>query len=160
MQVQAFDHLPFDPDCALGSIAGFVERRQYPSCPRDVSGIWGEGDIARIDLARVDERLAIEAEVDCLARFGSEARFVLNIVEHAIKDGNAVSASSGHRKSERSHERQPQSAQPGAGFLGKVIGSHDEGFQPVGPAISSSLNSDAAVSIMAHSGVAPPSFER
>ena len=111
MQVQSFDHLSIDPDRPLRGVLGFVERRQYPARPRDVGGVGGKGDIARIDLARVDERLAIEAEVDRLARFCGESRFVLDIVIHAVEDRDAVGTRGSDGQSERTNEREPQPAQ-------------------------------------------------
>ena len=46
----------------------------------------GEGGVARLDLAGVDEGLAVEAEVAALLALGEEAGLVLDVVVDAVED--------------------------------------------------------------------------
>src|SRR5207249_2451718 len=57
-----------------------------PAGPGDLFLGGGEDAVARFDLPRVDQRLAVEAELAALYALGLEARQVLHVVVDAVED--------------------------------------------------------------------------
>ena len=68
----------------------------------------GEDLVGRLDLPRVDQRLAVEAHLAALARLGEEAVGVLDVVVDAVDDGHAGSAGREDGQLQRGLDRGPR----------------------------------------------------
>ena len=97
-------------------------------CECSTSASVGENAlVARLDLGRVDERLAVEAHLGALDALGSEPLGVLHVVVHAVEDDLA-----GERGLRSRIGRGPTAAgarpghQAGPKLFGQVVGAHDE----------------------------------
>ena len=86
LDVQVLDHAAVDGDDALAGGLGLLEGGDDAAGLLDLLGARGEGGVARLDLARVDEGLAVEAEVAALLALGEEAGLVLDVVVDAVED--------------------------------------------------------------------------
>src|SRR5665647_3610627 len=67
--VQPLYHLPVERNRAARGIFGLIERRDDLAGMRDLLRWRREDGVAGLDLARVDERLAVEAEIARLRAF-------------------------------------------------------------------------------------------
>ena len=80
VDVEVLDHATVDGDHASTVGLGLGEGVDDPAGVLDVSFARGPDFVGRIDLARMDERLAVEAELEALGRFGHEAISVLTLL--------------------------------------------------------------------------------
>ena len=103
---------------------GFAYRHRHFLCGRR------ERVIARLDLARMDQRLAVEAELVGLAAFGGKTVGIAEVVVDAVQDVEAVGAGGGDAAHQPRQHRRAARHDPGAGVLGEVVGAHDEAGQP------------------------------
>src|SRR5690349_17278117 len=74
LHVEALDHLAADLDRALAGMLGPLERRDDLPRPRDLVRARRERGVARLDLAGVNQRLAVKTEVARLRALCREAR--------------------------------------------------------------------------------------
>ena len=88
-----------DLRAALGDDADATTRETNREV--DLRLIGREGGVADVDLARVDERLAIKAEVAPLCALSQKAGFVLDVVEDTIDDHLARGPSGQQRQRDR-----------------------------------------------------------
>src|SRR4051812_18372620 len=81
--VQALDHPTIDGDDAVpGGLRLLVSRHDLAGV-RDLVIRRAEHVVGRTDLRRMDQRLAVETHFPTLSSLGSEAVFVLDVVEYA-----------------------------------------------------------------------------
>jgi hypothetical protein len=148
------------PSSVITPLAAFSGRSNAAMMavrPRDLVLGRGEDVVARGDLGRVDERLAVHAQAAALLALGAESGLVLEVVVDAVEHVEAVGA--GREHTGRSHgvtAKRPPSARARVSFsrslvpstrqLRRLTGSH------AAAAISAALRMAAGVSIIAHSG--------
>src|SRR3546814_2315115 len=96
--MQQFGHLAVHPDRALALVFRLLESFDHRAGPDEVRLAGAEYRIAGIDLRRVYQALAVEAEHQPLPRFRFEQGEVAEFVAHAVEDGNTLRAR-GDRKS-------------------------------------------------------------
>ena len=72
--------------------SGQIERRDHLARLRDLVRRRRERRVAGLDLVRMDQRLAVEAEVARLRAFGREAFGIGEVVVDAVEDVDAVLA--------------------------------------------------------------------
>ena len=86
--------------------------------------------VGRFDLARMDQRLAVETHLHALTALGLEALGVLHVVVHAVEDDLACLAGGEQRRGEVRHERVAARHERRAQLLGEVVGAHHEHRDP------------------------------
>src|SRR5579872_288423 len=94
--VQKLDHPPVELDHALAGVLRQRERRDDGGGAFDLSRGGSERLVADVDLARVDQRLAVEPHVAALQTFVAEAVEIRDVVEDAVDDVDAVGARGDH----------------------------------------------------------------
>ena len=85
------------------------------------------GVVAGLDLAGMDERLAVEAHLDALAALGGEALLVVDVVEHPVEDRHARLASARTAVARYGVRlARPGHAERHAQLTGEVVGADHE----------------------------------
>ena len=131
-QMQALGHAAFDADGALAGVFW-----------QGVGGDHGLGEgevrlggriyaVADLDLARVDQGLAVKAEVDALLADGRKTVVVVDVVIDPVEDGQVVGAGGGDRQAQSGMERFAPRRLTRAHFLGEIVGAHDPHGQTAG----------------------------
>src|SRR5215472_5964395 len=124
--MQALDHAAVELHDALVLVLRQIECRDDLLCLGNVFRARRERGVARPDLTRMDQGLAVEAHVPRLAALAREALRVAEVVVDAVKDVEAEGA----RRRQAAH--QPRQHRPAAGrdfrtrVLGEIVGSHHE----------------------------------
>ncbi len=96
-------------------------------------GVGGrEHPVARLDLAGVDERLAVEAHLPALHALGLEPLGVLDVVVDPVEDDLAGGPGRQQRQRQAAQQRRPAGHVLGPQLLGQVVGAHDQHGQPLG----------------------------
>ena len=95
---------PLPSACAASKAA--MTARACSTCV----GARREDLVARLDLPRVDQRLAVEAHLAALARLGEEAVGVLDVVEDPVDHGDPGGTGGEQRELERGLDRRPARA--------------------------------------------------
>ena len=94
-------------------------------------GVGGrEHRVADVDLAGVDERLAVEAHVAPLQAFGPEPVQIGDVVIDAIDNVDAMGAGGRDAEGEPGGHRGATGGQPRPRLLGEIVEPHDQHFQP------------------------------
>ena len=130
--VQQFDHPAVELDHALAGVF-----RQGEGVD-DGAGVLDLGDgrrehlVADVDLARVDQRLAVEAHVAALLAFRPEAVEVLDVVVDAVDDVDAVGARRDDAIGEPGGHGRAARRQPRARLLGEIVEAHHQHGEPRG----------------------------
>ena len=88
--------------------------------------------VADVDLARVDQRLAVEADVAALLALGPEAVEILDVVVDAVDDVAAVGARRDDAVGEPGDHGRPARGEPRARLLGEIVEPHHQHFEPRG----------------------------
>ena len=95
--MQALDHAAGERDDAEAGVVRRGECLDHLPRPGDLFlGVGREGLVGDRHLARVDQRLAVHAQVAALLAFGAEALAIVEVVEGAVEDGEAVGAGGEH----------------------------------------------------------------
>ena len=101
-------------------------------CPRlrDLVQRRRERRIAGVDLVRMDQRLAVEAEIARLRTLGREAFGIGEVVVDAVEDIDAVLARGEQAGREPRQHRRAARHDARAGLLGEVVGAEHEAGEP------------------------------
>jgi hypothetical protein len=118
--VHALDHLAFE---ALGAAGRGGE--EAPGV-LDLRLTRPEQAVGGLDLAGVDERLAVEAEALPLLALGGEAVGIVEAVVDSVEGGDARRPGGEEDGLERSGERRPAAAGAEAEVGGEVVGARDQ----------------------------------
>ena len=108
------------------SACGLLEGGDDPPGQLDLVGAGAKTRVARLDLARVDQRLAVEAQLPALRALGQEAGLVLDVVVDAVEDHLAGGAGGEQAQAEAVQQRLPAGHVLGVQLLGEVVGAHHE----------------------------------
>ena len=121
----------------------------------DLVALGREDLVARLDLARVDQRLAVEAHLPALVRLGEEALGVLDVVEDPVDDGHPGGPRREDRELERGLDRRPARARtsPRAPCRGRWSRARGRRAGRTPRAISSACSTATGVSTIAQSRV-------
>src|SRR5262245_16540165 len=84
--MQALYHATIELDGAARGVFGLLERRDDLASQRDFLRRRREDDVASLDVARMDQRLAVEAEIARLRAFGGKAINIGNVAVRAVED--------------------------------------------------------------------------
>ena len=84
--VQEFDHFAVELDHSLALVLRQRESVDDGACALDLGRGRREDLVADIDLTRVDQRLAVEADVPPLQAFGAKTVEILDVVVDAVDD--------------------------------------------------------------------------
>ena len=124
------DHAAVDLHHALALVLRQIERRDHLARLRDLVGARREHRVARPDLVRMDQRLAVEAHVARLRAFGLEALRIAEIVVDAVEDVDAVGVRGEQAARQPRQHRRAAGHEPRPRFLGEIVGAHDEAGEP------------------------------
>ena len=108
--------------------------------------------VGALDLAGVDQRLAVEAQLAALPALGEEAVGVLHVVVDAVEDRDAGGPGGQQRQRQRGQQRRAAGHVLGVQLLDEVVGAHHEHGEPVGGGGDLAASKIASgVSTIAHS---------
>ena len=96
------------------------------------SAVGAQTAVGRLDLARVDERLAVEAHLAALDALGLEAVGVLDVVVDAVEDHLAGGPGGEQAQAEAGEQRLAAGHVLGVELLGQVVGAHDQHGEALG----------------------------
>ena len=128
--MQPFDHAAVDLDDAFVGVFRQIESGDDFPRPRHLVRRRRERFVAGCDLLRVDQRLAVEAEIARLPAFGGKTFRVAEIVIDAVENIEAVGARRGDAGHQPRQHRRAARHDARAGVLGEIVGAHDEAGQP------------------------------
>ena len=114
----------------LPSACACLEGGDDPARHLELGGRRREDLVARLDLAGMDQGLAVEAHFEPLPADGAEALGVLDVVVDAVEDGEAIGPRRQHAEAERRDQRQAHRRVARAHVLHQIVGAHDEQRQP------------------------------
>ena len=83
--MQAFDHLPVQPDRAQRRLLGIGEGLHHPPRPGDLGRVRAEARIRRGNLVGMDQRLAVEAQTPPFGTFRSQPIGCVKGVAYAVQ---------------------------------------------------------------------------
>src|SRR5882757_10841532 len=92
ISVQSLHHLPVELDRAARSVLRPFERRDDLAGMRDFLRRWREDRVAGFDLARMNQRLTVEAEIARLRAFLPKAVDIGKIAVGSVENFQTVSA--------------------------------------------------------------------
>ncbi len=130
--MEQFDHFSVELNDALAGVLGQSESVDDGAGGLDLCGGRRINLVADVDLAWMNERLAVEAHFASLQAFGVKAVEILDVVIDAIDDVEPVSSRGDDAVGEPCGHRGASGRQPGARLLGEVVEAHDEHREPRG----------------------------
>src|SRR4029450_9282866 len=101
-----------------------IERRDDLTRLFDLARRWRKRLIAGLDLARVNERLAVESELEALGTFRGKAIGISDVVVNAVENFDAINARGRHAHREPCQHRGPPWDETRARVLGEIVGAH------------------------------------
>ena len=118
--VQEFDHPAVELDAPLPAFSGSANAAMMAAALSTSAEVGANDLVADVDLARVDQGLAVEAHVAALLAFIAEAVEILDVVEDAVDDVDAMGARGDHAaRSRRSWSDGRGSASRGSPWRGR-----------------------------------------
>src|SRR5471030_1854994 len=158
--MQVLDHAAVDRDHALALGLRRLEGCDDLGRHLELGGRRCEDLVARLDLAGMNQRLAVEAHLQPLPADIFEALGVLDVVVDAVEDGEPVGTRRQHAQTERRHHRQAHRRVTRTHVLTRsLVPMMKSCRRSWAPAISSARRMALGVSIMAHTAIevgAPP----
>src|SRR5574337_481623 len=130
VRVQKLDHFAVELNGAPASVFRPGEGVDDGAGARDLGAGGGEHLVADVDLAGMDERLAVESHVAPLQAFGPEPFEVLDVVKDPIDDIDAMGAGGDHATRETGERGGPPRREPRPGLLGAVVEPPHSGPAP------------------------------
>src|SRR4051812_26529030 len=124
--MEILDELAVDEHDGLALFFGFLMRRDDLLRVRELLGRWRVHLVAWLHLRRMDERLAVEAELEALQAGGLETVHVLEVQVNAIEDRDVVRARREQTNRKRRQHREPLARVTRVKILGEVARAHDE----------------------------------
>jgi len=124
--VQTLDHAALDLQHALVFVLGQIERGNDLTRRFYLFRARREGRVARLDLARVNERLAVETEIARLPAFRGETLRIADVVVDAVENIEPIGPRSGNAIHQPWHHRAAAGDEMGAGIFGEIVGAHHE----------------------------------
>src|SRR5579885_431088 len=122
--VQAFDHATLDRDNAPALVFRLVEGSNHLARLDDLFARWRKCLVARLDLAGMDESLAIKAKLDTLTAFSFKPVLIADVIVDAVENIDAVDARRGNAGCKpREHGRSARH-ETRARILSQIIGAH------------------------------------
>ena len=134
--MQPLDHAAIDLQDALVAIIRLCEGGDHPLGPGDRLRIGREGLIGGRDLARMDQRLAVEAHAPACRAFGGKALHIAEIGIDAVEDGQVVGFRRDDDLHHPGHQFGPVRSRFDARRQGNVVGPDDERTEPVPAALA------------------------
>jgi hypothetical protein len=128
--VQALDHLAIDLHHAFVGVFRQFESGDHLARQRHFVRRRGENFVAWINLARMDQGLAVEAEIAGLLALLDKAFGIAEIVVDAVENAQAEGARRGDASHQPRQHRGAARNKARAGILGEIVGAHDEARQP------------------------------
>src|SRR3954453_4376835 len=120
--MEALDHAAVHRDRASARVLRPVEQCDDLAGALDLFGGGSKDRVGRANLVRMDEGLAVEAEIPTLLAFGPEPVLVLKRVVDSVHDVEFMRPRGGERRHQPGKHRSPSRHQAGPGFLGEVVG--------------------------------------
>ena len=128
--MQVFDQPSFHEHDALARGGRFAVRRDDPPRPLDLLGRRGECCVRGSDLLRVDQRLAVEAELAALPACGRQALIVGEVEVNAIENRQSVGAGGQYGEAEGGNQWQTIMSRERVQLFGQVRGAENERGKP------------------------------
>ncbi len=128
--MQPFHHPAIELNRAARCVFRQRERRDDLARLLDLGRGRREGGVTRFDLARMNQRLAVKAEIAGLRAFAGKAFDIGDVAERAIQDGQPVSARGQHAMADHRQHGGAAGQHPDPGFAGNVVRAEYEAGEP------------------------------
>ena len=126
-EVQQLGHFAIDNDHALAGVDRICERRDDRRCRSQFIHAWRKNAVGRLDLRRVDQALAIKAQLFRFDTFCRETVRIVEIIIDAVDDIEAIGPCRDHRL--RHHRTENRAIMVRPHFLSQIIETHDKSCQ-------------------------------
>lgn len=125
--MQSFDHSSLQLDRSSGAIAGQIERVTNLPGPCQIVFTRRESIVAWLDLSRMDQGFAVEAQIGCQSALPDETLHVVDVVEDPVQSGGAEGSPCGDDLHEDRGERIARRLCAHAEFLCQIVAAEDHG---------------------------------